>query len=29
MKKDDLVSLRKTGLEIRQLIRNGKWPRQS
>ena len=28
MKKDDLVSLRKTGLEIRQLIRNGKWPRQ-
>ena len=28
IKKDDLVSLRKTGLEIRQLIRNGKWPRQ-
>ena len=28
MKKDDLVSLKKTGLEIRQLIRNGKWPRQ-
>lgn len=27
MKKDDLVSLKKTGLEIRQLIRNGKWPR--
>ena len=27
-KKDDLVSLNKTGLEIRQLIRNGKWPRQ-
>jgi len=26
MKKDDLVSLRKTGLEIRQIIRNGKWP---
>ena len=28
MKKDDLVSLRRTGLGIRQLIRNGKWPRQ-
>jgi len=28
MKKDDLISLKKTGLEIRQLIRNGKWPRQ-
>ena len=28
MKKDDLVSLKKTGLEIRQLIRNGKWPRE-
>ncbi|MEE2700355.1 MAG: phosphoenolpyruvate synthase [Bacteroidota bacterium] len=28
MKKNDLVSLKKTGLEIRQLIRNGKWPRQ-
>ncbi len=28
MKKDDLVSLKKTGLEIRQLIRNGKWPRK-
>ena len=26
MKKDDLVSLRKTGLEIRQIIRNGEWP---
>jgi pyruvate, water dikinase len=26
MKQDDLVSLRKTGLEIRQLIRNGEWP---
>ena len=25
--KDDLVSLRKTGLEIRQLIRNGEWPK--
>ena len=24
--KDNLVSLRKTGLEIRQLIRNGEWP---
>ena len=24
--KDDLVSLRKTGLEIRQIIRNGDWP---
>ena len=24
--KDDLVSLRKVGLEIRQLIRNGEWP---
>jgi len=28
MKKDNLVSLKKTGLEIRQLIRNGKWPRE-
>ncbi len=28
MKKDDLISLKKTGLAIRQLIRNGKWPRQ-
>tara|TARA_B100001142_G_scaffold328927_1_gene390438 strand:+ start:13030 stop:15453 length:2424 start_codon:yes stop_codon:yes gene_type:complete len=28
MKKNDLVSLKKTGLEIRQLIRNGKWPRK-
>ncbi|MEC7863516.1 MAG: phosphoenolpyruvate synthase [Bacteroidota bacterium] len=28
MKKNNLVSLKKTGLEIRQLIRNGKWPRQ-
>ena len=28
MKSDDLVSLRRTGLGIRQLIRNGKWPRQ-
>ncbi|MEC9208868.1 MAG: phosphoenolpyruvate synthase [Bacteroidota bacterium] len=28
MKKGNLVSLKKTGLEIRQLIRNGKWPRQ-
>ena len=28
MKKDDLVSLNKTGLEIRELIRNGKWPRK-
>ena len=28
MKKDDLISLKKTGLEIRQMIRNGKWPRQ-
>lgn len=28
MKNDDLVSLKKTGLEIRQLIRNGKWPRE-
>ena len=27
MKKDDLISLKKTGLEIRQMIRNGKWPR--
>ena len=26
MKKDDLVSLRKTGLAIRQIIRNGEWP---
>ena len=26
IKIDDLVSLRKTGLEIRELIRNGKWP---
>lgn len=26
--KDDLVSLRKTGLEIRQLIRNGDWPEE-
>ena len=26
MNKDDLISLRKTGLEIRQLIRNGEWP---
>jgi pyruvate, water dikinase len=26
MKKDDLVSLRKTGLEIREIIRNGEWP---
>jgi pyruvate,water dikinase len=26
MKKDDLVSLNKTGLAIRQLIRNGEWP---
>ena len=26
MKKDDLVSLRKTGLEIREIIRNGQWP---
>ena len=26
MKKDDLVSLRRTGLEIRQIIRNGEWP---
>ena len=26
MKIDDLVSLRKTGLEIRELIRNGQWP---
>ena len=25
--KDDLVSLRKTGLEIRKLIRNGEWPK--
>ena len=28
MKKDDLVSLKRTGLGIRQLIRNGKWPRE-
>ena len=28
MKKDDLISLKKTGLAIRQLIRNGKWPRE-
>ena len=28
IKKDNLVSLKKTGLAIRQLIRNGKWPRQ-
>ena len=28
MKKDDLVSLRKTGLEIRQIIRNGEWPEE-
>ncbi len=26
IKKDDLVSLRKIGLEIRENIRNGKWP---
>ena len=26
MKKDDLVSLRRTGLAIRQIIRNGEWP---
>ena len=26
IKTDDLVSLRKTGLEIRELIKNGKWP---
>ena len=26
IKIDDLVSLRKTGLEIRELIRNGQWP---
>jgi len=26
IKIDDLVSLRKTGLKIRELIRNGKWP---
>ena len=26
MEKDNLVSLRKTGLEIRQIIRNGEWP---
>jgi len=26
IKKDDLVSLRKIGLEIREIIRNGKWP---
>ena len=26
MVKDDLVSLRRTGLEIRQIIRNGEWP---
>ena len=26
--KDDLVSLRKTGLEIRQIIRNGDWPEE-
>ena len=26
MKKDDLVSLGRTGLEIRQIIRNGEWP---
>ncbi len=26
MKKDDLISLKKTGLEVRQLIRNGEWP---
>ena len=27
IKKDDLVSLRKIGLEIRENIRNGKWPK--
>lgn len=27
IKKDDLVSLNKNGLEIRQLIRNGEWPK--
>ncbi|MGD1847284.1 MAG: phosphoenolpyruvate synthase [Salibacteraceae bacterium] len=26
MEKDDLVSLRKTGSEVRQIIRNGEWP---
>ena len=26
IKKDDLISLNKAGLEIRQLIRNGEWP---
>ncbi len=26
IKKDDLVSLRKIGLEVRQIIRNGEWP---
>ncbi len=26
MKKNNLVSLRRTGLEIRQIIRNGEWP---
>ena len=28
IKKDDLVSLKRTGLEVRNLIRNGKWPRE-
>jgi len=28
IKKDDLVSLRKIGLEIREIIRNGKWPEE-
>jgi pyruvate,water dikinase len=28
LQKDDLIALKKTGLEIRQLIRNGKWPKE-
>ena len=28
IKKDDLVSLRKTGSEVRQIIRNGEWPEE-
>tara|TARA_R100001198_G_C5235675_1_gene213687 strand:+ start:335 stop:2818 length:2484 start_codon:yes stop_codon:yes gene_type:complete len=28
IKKDDVVSLRKIGTEVRQLIRNGKWPKE-
>lgn len=28
IKEDDLVSLRKTGSEVRQIIRNGEWPEE-